>query len=67
MSFLVWILFEPVERLQHNVFEKRGLETPLAKWIRKFSYSHWVVGSLLQVLPLILLLEILFNVISDWN
>jgi hypothetical protein len=57
-------LYAPLDRLQARV-ESRGLETPIARWLRLYSDRHWFLGSLLFVAPTTLLLTVLLAVLSD--
>jgi hypothetical protein len=41
-------VFEPVWRLNQKMMGR--LELPTAKWMRRYSYEHWVIGSLGQAL-----------------
>ena len=43
-------LYAPLDRLQGRV-EAKGLETPIARWLRLYSARHWFLGSLIFVAP----------------
>jgi hypothetical protein len=58
------VLYSPLDRLQESV-EAKGLETPMASWLRLYSDRHWFLGSLLFVTPTTLLLAVLLGVLSD--
>jgi len=57
------VFFEPTERLQAT-FIRRGVQTPLARWLRTYSYSHWCLGALLINTPIVLVGSVFFDALS---
>jgi hypothetical protein len=44
------IVCRPLWRLQ-GYWDGRKLDTPLARWLRSYSYRHWFTGAVLQSAP----------------
>lgn len=42
------LFFEPMQR-GNEWFRANRLESPIARWLRKLSFDHWVLGSILTV------------------